>query len=139
MKVVIDSSVWIAGIGSKTGYASQAIYECFTSTDIELVISEQILEEVSSNLQKKLKFEINLAAEAVAIIKNLCDFSVSTTPAQVKAVKETSHFPDRHILALSRKTKANYLVTFDRKHLLPLKKYGKVEIVEPKEFISKIS
>lgn len=138
MKIVIDSSVWIAGIGSKTGYASEVIYKCFTSTEIEIVISEQILAEVSSNLCKKLKFENNLANEAATIIKNLCDYSLTTSPAEEKSIERIKYAPDKHILALAQKSKSDYLVTFDRKHLLPLKKYGKVEIVKPKEFIEKL-
>lgn len=134
MKIVIDSSVWIAGIGSKTGYASQTIYECFTSANIELVISGQILQEVSSNLQKKLKFDNETAGEAITIIKNLCDFNIATTPAEERAIRTIEYLPDRHILALAKKTKADFLITFDRKHLLPIKKFGTAKIVEPKEF-----
>jgi len=135
MKIVIDSSVWIAGIGSKTGYASQAVYQCFTSADIELVISDQILDEVSSNLRKKLKFDDKTADEAAIIIKNLCNFNIATTPAEEKLVKVIEYSPDKHILALAKKTRADFLITFDRKHLLPIKKFDRVKIVEPREFI----
>lgn len=137
MKIVIDSSVWIAGIGSKTGYASQAIYRCFTDSNIELIISDQILAEVLLNLQKKLKFDSKTASEATAIIKNLCDFSITITNTEEKSVKVIEYRPDKYILALAKKTKANFLITFDRKHLLPLEKFGKVKIVEPREFIER--
>jgi len=137
MKIVIDSSVWIAGIGSKTGYASQTIYRCFTDSNIELIISDQILAEVSSNLQKKLKFNSKTAGEATAIIKNLCDFNVATTSTEEGSVKVIEYSPDKHILALTKKMKTDFLITFDRKHLLPLEKFGKVKIVEPREFIER--
>ena len=138
MKVVVDSSVWIAGVGSSKGFASQTIYCCFNSGDIEVVISTQILVEVAKNLQKKLKFDPPIADQAQKIIRGLCDFELEISPQDQRAVRNIKYSPDKHILALCEKAEAKYLITFDRKHLLPLKKCGETIIVEPKDFIAMI-
>lgn len=134
MRIVIDSSVWLAGIGSKTGFASDVILESYKKTDTEIYISSKILAEVKRNLIGKFKFDDNLAEESVRIIQNLCDSKLEISTRDEVAVKGVD-LKDRHILALCSKAKANYLISFDRKHLLPLEKYQSTIIVEPKDFI----
>ena len=53
-------------------------------------------------------------------------------PRLAKIVKDNN---DRHILALCKKIGADYLITFDRKHLIPIKNFGQTKILEPKDFI----
>ena len=84
MRVVIDSSAWIAGIGSRKGFASQVIYYCYKSDKIEIFISSNILNEVQNNLIKKLKFQEKLAQKSGQIIRNLCDFEISISPKEEK-------------------------------------------------------
>jgi len=134
MKIVIDSSVWIAGIGSKTGYANQIIDASYKNVDIEIYISSHILDEVALNLEKKLKFDRSLAIHARQIVKNLCDFEIDINAKEENQVGAINYKPDKPILALCEKIRADYLITFDRKHLLNLKKYGRTQIIEPKNF-----
>lgn len=141
MKIVIDSSVWIAGIGSRRGFASETILKSYThgkNAEIEIFISNQILEEITSNLEKKLKFDNLSALRAQKTIKNLCDYEAEITESEVKSIRIVQDQNDRHILALCKKIDADYLITFDRKHLLPLKKFGQTIILEPKDFIQAI-
>jgi len=138
MKIVIDSSVWIAAIGSQKGFASQIIFESCKKAEIEIFISNQILDEVALNLEKKLKFDKTLAQRARIVVKNLCDLEMEITPDEEEKIRKIKYNSDKHILALCRKIQADYLITFDRKHLLPLKKYGQTVILEPKDFIKEI-
>jgi len=138
MKIVIDSSVWIAGIGSRTGFASEIIFKSYKNAETEIFISTQILDEIMLNLEKKLRFDRALSQRARRTIRNLCDFEIEISSQEENAVKIIKYNPDKHILSLCKKIKANYLVTFDRKHLLPLKKYGQTRAVEPKDFIEEI-
>jgi putative PIN family toxin of toxin-antitoxin system len=135
MKVVFDSSVWIAGIGSQTGFASDSIYSCCKSEKIEIFISSQILDEVEINLEKKLKFERTQARDARRVIENLCDFAIVIKLTEEKAIKFLKDNNDRHVLALCKKIRADYLVSFDRKHLLPVKQFKQTKILEPREFV----
>ncbi len=134
MKIVIDSSVWIAGIGSRTGFASQIIFKSYKSSQIEIFISNKILDEISINLEKKLKFDTSTSHRARQTVRNLCDFEVEVSSRDEKTISK--RYPeDKHILALCRKIQADYLITFDRKHLLPLKKFDRTLILEPKDFV----
>src|SRR3990167_4779948 len=103
MKIVFDSSVWIAGIGSQTGFASEAIYNCYKNEKIEIFISERIMDEVEINLEKKLKFDKNLARNARRIIRNLCDFAIEIKSTEEKAIKCLDYEKDRHVLVLCKK------------------------------------
>lgn len=134
MRIVIDSSVWIAGIGSRTGFSSDVILKSYKNHDTEIYISSKILAEVKRNLIEKFKFDDNLTEEAEQIIQNLCDYKIETTDREEQIIKRVD-LKDRHILALCQKTQADYLITFDRRHLLPLKKFGQTQIVEPKDFV----
>lgn len=139
MRVVLDSSVWLAGIGSQKGFASETIYLCHTRGNIELFISDYILEEIQRNLIKKLDFNRNDASEAIKIIENLCSFKISPVSSEIEKIQQSIFAKDKPILALVEKVKADYLVTFDRKHLLPLKRYQGTQIVEPKDFVGGLS
>lgn len=137
MKIVIDSSVWIAGIGSRTGFASEVIFKSYKNADIEIVISSKIMVETKRNLIGKLKFDDNLAEETERIINNLCDYKIEISAQEEQTIKKIN-LKDRHILALCKKAQADFLITFDRKHLLPLEKIGPTIILEPKDFIEYI-
>ena len=132
MKVVFDSSVWIAAIGSQTGFASVSINRSFTAENVEIFISAQILDEIT-NLQKKLDFQPQLAFNARRVVRDICDFEIGLSGKDLKGIKIADK-NDAYVLALCYKVQADYLVTFDRKHLLPLKKYRQTEILEPKNF-----
>lgn len=134
MKIVFDSSVWIAGIGSQKGFASESIYKCYANVEIEIFISSAILDEVTNNLEKKLKFSQDLAQKSRKIIRGLCDLELQINFLDEKTIKLTVS-KDRHVLALCRKSQADYLITFDRKHLLHLERFGKTKILEPKDFV----
>ncbi len=45
---------------------------------------------------------------------------------------------DNHILACALEAKADFLVTGDKKHILPLKKIGATRIVSPAEFLHEV-
>lgn len=136
--IVIDSSVWIAGIGSSKGFASDVIFKSYKNSEIEIFVSDQILDEISRNLIEKLKFDEDMAFKAKITVKNLCDYEIGISGKDINNVENSIHQKDDHILALCQKVQADFLVTFDRKHLLVFKKYGKTQILEPKDFIKGI-
>lgn len=139
MKIVIDGSVWIAGIGSSSGCASQIIAMSYKSLGIEILITKHILDEVALNLEKKLKFDRTEAFLARQIIRNICDYEICITSDEINRIKVLKYNPDKPILALCKKLQADYLITFDRKHLLSLKKYKHTTIIDPKSFSEIIS
>lgn len=139
MKIVFDASVWIAAVGSRKGFASQSINESYRLNNIEIFISPFILDEIVLNLEKKFDFERTLAEQAAQTIRNLCDFEIDITTQEIGKIKFTDDLKDRHVLALCHKIEADYLISFDRKHLLPLGKFGQTKIIEPRDFVKIIN
>ena len=65
--VFTDSSVLIAGAGSRTG-ASRAVLTMAEMGLFKLIISRQILDECDRNLRKKLPAALPILAELLAVI-----------------------------------------------------------------------
>ena len=49
-----------------------------------------------------------------------------------------SNADDNHILECAMSAQADYLVTGDKKHILPLKKFGTTKIVNASDFLEKL-
>lgn len=131
MKIVIDSSVWIAAAGSDRGYARQIIDTAINRKSIYIVITYHILDEITINLEKKLTLSRFEAFNVRAVIKNSCNYDMDVKQSDINKVSVISYSPDKPILALCVMVNADYLVTFDHKHLLSLGSYKTTQIVEP--------
>ncbi len=66
-RIFADSSVLIAGCGSRTG-ASRAVLTMAEIGLFKLVVSEQVLEECDRNLRKKLPAALPIFTQLIAII-----------------------------------------------------------------------
>jgi putative PIN family toxin of toxin-antitoxin system len=95
----------------------------------EIVISPFLIEEVETNLAKKLKLPIPMVKE---ITEFLGENAIST---EIDAVpQDACEDPgDARILALAQKSEAAYLITGD-KELHTLKKFGTSKILSPRQF-----
>lgn len=129
MRVVLDASVLIAAFLSEAG-ASRALLHHAQARTFQLVLSPVILEEVARNLHR-----LGVATETVEdFLDILRSFAVVVRPARVpRVVRE--HPPDDHILACAVSGGAGALITLDRRHLLPLKKYRGIPIRLPKDLL----
>lgn len=98
------------------------------------MISEIVLDEVLRHAAK-IEYSKNI------VEKRIMSYFPKVFPAPPQSVIQeffnaVTDQGDAHILASTRKTRANFLVTLDRKHLLVLKNKIKwVSIVSPKELL----
>lgn len=134
--VFFNASVILAGLKSPSG-GSGKILQWGRQKKIKAIASELILDEVLRNVARvglpkdqvsKSAKEIFLIvpAPSAALVKNLHKVSVDVG--------------DSHVLAGSTETKADFLVTLDKKHLLVLKdEIKKFKIVSPGELIEILS
>lgn len=134
-KIFIDSSVLVAAAMSSTGSARDLIMKSFRNK-FKVVISNLVITETQKNLANK-------APQALPplqlFLEALNPEVVSPTKTFVLKAAEVVELKDAPIVAGAAYSKADYLVTFDRKHLLQhkreIKAILKVKVVTPNELI----
>mgnify|MGYP001607266625 CR=1 FL=1 len=89
--------------------------------EIEIIISPAIVEEIKRNLTEKFD---RPAEEVKKLIKSITSISRVIIP------------PDNKILEAALEGGADYIVTGDKKHLLPLKEFKGIPIVTPAKFMN---
>ncbi len=133
-KVFLDSSVIIAGINSATG-ASQIILKLAKDEKIMASVSEIVLQEVMRNLKKKMPKNVSIQFLEYLSQSNFRKV-IFEQESEILKYHGTTEAKDVHIIAATFKSKANYLVTLDKKHLLKLeRKNFPFKIVTPGEFL----
>lgn len=134
-KVFIDSSVLIAAAISPTGSARDLVMKALRSK-IQVVISDLVIEETQRNLAEK----VPKALPALQLfLETLNPEVVSPTKRQVQKASKVVELKDAPIVAGAITAKADYLASFDRKHILAQKqeiaRSFKVKVVTPDELI----
>jgi predicted nucleic acid-binding protein len=136
LSVFADSSVLIAGAGSKRG-ASRAVLVMAEIGLFRLIVSQQVLDECERNLRKELPQALPILAEILASI----DLEiVSDPPAEGLAVWESIIAPkDAPIFAAAHRAKADRLLTLDRGDFAPdVATASGLVIMTPGEFVQQI-
>ena len=133
IKVIFDTNIWISYlIGRQLG----KLTELLSARKIELVLSEQLLTELTEVTSRKKfrryfgKKEVNELLELMGILGTKYD--VREYPDICRDVK------DNFLLGLIRVSQANFLVTGDQ-DLLELNPFEETEIIEAKQLLEKIT
>jgi len=130
-RVVIDKNVFISAFGWH-GKPLQAI-RLIEKGKVTLIMSKQQLLEIERVLRyPKMHFQEKDIKERLNFILNVAQIVHIT--GNMKVILEDP--ADNIILETAVEHKADYIITGDR-HLLKLKKYEKVQIVKPEEFLSR--
>ena len=130
LSVVFDTNIYISGIilsGQVTRIIDLAKQKIFN-----LYISPDIYHELMEVSTKKFGFSLEDQQLLVHRIKSL---TTITYPTKILHVVPNNH-PDNQILATCESCRADYLVTGDKQHLLPLKKFGRTKIITTQEFLA---
>ncbi|HQT98809.1 MAG TPA: putative toxin-antitoxin system toxin component, PIN family [Thermodesulfobacteriota bacterium] len=132
MRVVLDANIYISAL--LVGRGCEEILSLGRTGVIQVLSSPEIIDEVASVLKRKFHWspaDLRLFLDETS---DLCRM-VSCDPAEVEFPPDPA---DAKILACAVAGKANVIVTGDRKHLLPLKRYRGIPIVSPAEFLGQI-
>ncbi len=132
IKVVADTNVYVSAI--VFGRTCEAILALARAGVVELFISPAIQKELRSVLAQTFDWEEFQIREALDEINSLA----SLARPSVKLAGILSHDPDHRILECAVAAEADYLVTGDKKHLLPLKTFRGIAIVSPREFLNRL-
>ena len=114
-RVFFDSSAFLAAVFSSTGAAYELV-QMAARGEIEIFISQDVIIETKRNLERK-------APELVIIFDALLQediFEVIAQPSkqEVWAAEKYVVPKDAFIIAAAINAHVDYLVTFDRKHLI---------------------
>jgi len=115
-RLFFDSSVLIAGVLSSTG-AARVLLVMSEMSDIELIISEQVIVECERSLAKKVPQALPEFRQTIkdANLKILKDPSLKEVRESLYLISDSTDAP---ILAAAIKAKVDFLVTHNRKHFL---------------------
>jgi putative PIN family toxin of toxin-antitoxin system len=131
-KVIIDTNLWISFL---IGKELQNLKDLIVTEKIQLVTTDQLLNELKIVVARP-KLQKYFDHEKVTELISLLD--IVSEKVKIKKIEQICRDPkDDFLLALSKESKANYLVTGD-KDLLEIRIYGRTEILTVKKFKDKI-
>jgi len=133
-RVVLDTNIIISAFG--WGGKPEEIIKKVIDKELELVISTKQLAELRNVLEyPRLKFDESKKERILSLVSTISTIIVAK--GKVDFVK--SDPDDNIILEPACHMKVDYIITGDKKHLLPLRKFKDAEIVSPDEFLKKIT
>ena len=128
MKVVIDTNIWISYL---LGSLLQGMDEKILSKEIKVVVSEEMLKELSE-VASRPKFKNIFTAKRIKELFSLLDsYAIVVSPSQ--KVNVCRDGKDNFLLEVALEGEADYLVTGDE-DLLVLDPFYNIKIVKPKDF-----
>jgi len=135
-KIFLDSSVLIAGLYSDKGGSGQ-ILEQIKKKKLVGFISPSIIEETKRNI--RIKLSLKLLPEFEKLIK-IVNIQENFQPKDIIKYRQLVELKDLHVLVFARSSRAEILITLDKKHF-KTKKLEKAnlpfKILTPKEFLQK--
>ena len=129
MKVVLDTNVYISAI--IMGGICEKVLEEIRKRGIEILISPDIVKEIAKVLKEKFLWN-DLMIQTV--IYDILQRAILITPtSKVSIIKEKKK--DNRILECALEGEAHFIISGDKKHILPLKQFRKIKIISPKDFL----
>ena len=129
-KVVLDTNVIISGLNFRGN--PREILDLIREEQIELYLSPFILEEVRGVLKEKFSWDEERIQTAIEKLKA----ALVEPEENISAIKKDED--DNRILECGVEGKAQYIVSGDKRHLLPLGEYQGIKILSPAEFLKLI-
>ena len=130
MRVVLDTNVIISGLNFPGN--ERLVLELALRGRFQLFLSRFILEEVVGVLRRKFGWDQKRAAQAVSLLENA---GTIVDAPRLAEIIEGGH-ADNRILECAVAASADYLVTGDHRHLLPLGEHHGTGIVNAPRFLS---
>lgn len=130
IRAVADTNVYVSAI--VFGGTCEAILALARAGVVDLVLSPAIQKELRCVLSHTFGWTPPQVREAPAEVNALA----SVTRPAVHLSGLLAHDADHRILECALAAHADFLVTGDKKHLLPLKTFRGIRIVSPREFLN---
>ena len=131
MRVVLDTNVIISGLNFPGN--ERIVLELALRGRFQLFLSWFILGEVSEVLTRKFGWDQERTLQAISALENA---ATMVEPPRLAEVIQGDH-ADNRVLECAAAANADYLVTGDRRHLLPIGEYRGTVIVNAPRFLSR--
>lgn len=128
-KVVIDTNVIVSGLNFRG--KPREILDLLRAGGVQLCISPFIMEELRVVLGEDFGWNGERISE---VIEKLKDRAIVVEP-QIRVSIITGKDDDNRILECAVTADAQFIISGDKRHLLPLKQYQRIRIVSPDEFL----
>jgi len=134
-KIFLDSSALISGLNSPSGSAG-IIISAFLAGEFFVFVSDQVIEEVNRNIQKKFPL---LKERFLSFLISQPKIVKQPSIQEVRRAYKLIQSEDAPILAAAVKSKPDILITWDKKHFLKKGVLSNVAflICTPEEFVQK--
>jgi putative PIN family toxin of toxin-antitoxin system len=130
VRIVLDTNVLISALAFPGSKPDQVLRRVRRG-EIELFISPFILAELDRVLREKFGFSKKETEARVRVVRSMAHLIHPTEQINVVTAKED----DNRILECALAAQAEFLVTGDKEHLLPLGSYRDTRIVAPAHFL----
>lgn len=130
MRVVLDTNVIVSGLNFPGN--ERLTLEMALRGRFQLCLSPFILDEVAGVLIRKFDWSADRTSQA---LRALGDAATIIDPLRLPELIEAGH-ADNRILECAVAASADYLVTGDRRHLLPLEHHQGTTILNAPRFLS---
>lgn len=126
-RVAVDSNVLISAL--HFGGTPEELLTLANEGAVDLFVSPFILSETARVLKQKLGWTDQAVRDALVLITEVATVVEPTITLNAVAGDE----PDNRILECAVHARVDFLVTGDKRHLLPLGTYQGIRIVTPRE------
>lgn len=136
IKVVLDTSVIIsANYKSRGDSLSSRVWQALIDNEFILIISPQIFREIVVSSKKLKDFPKEKIIKMIQLI--------NSNSVKISGEYNTDYLDDidpkdNMFLAAAYEANADYLVSIDKKHLLPIKYFYGTQILEPELFLRRL-
>ncbi len=133
MRVVLDTNVIVSGLNFPGN--ERMVLDLARRGRFELYLSPFILEEVAGVLERKFGWTADSIDRALQALQ---DRATVVEPPRRPEVIEGGH-ADNRVLECAAEARASWLITGDRRHLLPLGEHLGTRIVNAPRFLSTLA
>ncbi len=138
VKAFLDANIFFCAVLSSKGGSAFIIKFC-QKKQIQCVTSKLVLIEAERNISLKLKkHNIEKFHNILKRLKLIIEAEPSTD--EIKQVNRWVHLKDAPIVACALKSKSDFLITLDRRHLansVIQEKFPLITILTPRDFINR--
>ena len=131
-RVTIDTNIIISAV--LFGGNPEKLIQLASNQKISLILSHDILAETFYILRNKFGWNNNQVESLELMLREVA--SIVTPQKRVKVIKNDD--PDNRVLECAVEGNADFIVSGDKKHLLPLRYYDDIPIITTAAFLERV-
>ena len=138
---ILDTNVILQSLLSESESSSVRVLESYFDGEFNLVFSQETLDELIEVLSlERLRARHRLSDDGILeLVNSLLDNGRCVPVTGTVSAQLPRDITDTKFLALAKTSGADYLVTNDGRHLLPIGVFHGTKIVRPSEFLAVIA